>query len=109
MKANQLVIRIFDAALLACLVFGASDVRTFAFWLISIMVALMFLGIFGMDAKIAEKIQGLSIAKKVIGISIHCMYVAALIYAGFPILAALYAMVAMVIRVSAAEKLKEAQ
>lgn len=106
MKANQVVTRIFDLALIACLVFGGSDVRTFAFWLISIMVVLLLLGIFGMNAELAEKIQGRSITKKIIGISMHCMYVAALVYAGFPILAALYAMVAVLIRASAQAKLK---
>ena len=108
MKANQVVVRTFDAALIACLVLGGTDVQTFAFWMISIMVALTLLGVFGMNAELAEKIQGRSITKKVIGISWGCMYVAALIYAEFPILAALYTMVVMIIRVSAEAKLKEA-
>lgn len=106
MKANQVVTRIFDLALIACLVFGGADAKTFAFWLVSIMVVLLLLGVFGMDAKLAEKIQGRSIVNKVIGISMHCMYVAALVCAGFPILAALYAMVAVLIRASAQAKLK---
>ncbi len=102
---KKLFPRLLDAALISALVYGGPDARTFAFWMIAIMVPMLFLGVFAMDAKLAEKIHGRSMLKKALGVAMHCAYVAALIYAGFPVLAALYATVAFAIRVAAETKL----
>jgi hypothetical protein len=104
-KSTQVFTRVMDVAMLASLVLGGADVRTFAFWMISIMVAFLFLGCLGMTQDLAEKIQGRSLYKKAFGILVHTFYVAALVYAGFPILAAIYATAASFIRVAAESKL----
>lgn len=104
-KSSQVFTRMIDAALLAGLVLGSPDVRVFAFWMVSIMVVLMFMGCLAMTPDLAEKIQGRSLIKKAFGILMHILYVAALIYGGYPILAAMYATAASVIRIAAEAKL----
>lgn len=104
-SSTQVFTRLLDAALLCGLVFGNADVKVFAFWMVSIMVILMFLGLPFMTPELAEKIHGRSIARRVFGVLVNALYVAALIYGGFPILAAMYATAALVIRISANSKL----
>ena len=103
--SSKVFARMLDTALLAGLVLGSADVRVFAFWMVSIMVVLMFMGLLVMTPELAEKIQGRSIIKKAFGVLVHALYVAALIYGGFPILAAMYASAASLIRISAEAKL----
>ena len=98
--------RMMDIAVIAALVFGTPDVRTFAFWIVALMVPLLLVGVFAMDAALAEKIQGLSIGKKAFAIAINCAYIGALIYAGFPVLAAVYSITILLVRVAAETKLK---
>ncbi|MBF6029652.1 hypothetical protein ICY20_18035 [Pseudomonas sp. P115] len=102
---GQVFTRALDAALLVCLVLGNSDVKEFAFWLISFMVALTFMGWFVMTPDLAEKIQGRTLLKKAFGVLVPLLFVAALIYGGFPILAALYATAASGVRIAAESKL----
>ena len=104
-SSTQVFTRLIDAALLSGLVLGNADVKVFAFWMVSIMVVLMFMGLLVMTPELAEKIQGRSIIKKAFGVLVHALYVAALIYGGFPILAAMYASAASLIRISAEAKL----
>lgn len=103
--SNQVFTRLLDAALLAGLVLGNFDVKVFAFWMISIMLALMLMGCLAMTPDLAEKIQDRSFIKKAFGILTHFLYVTALIYAGYPILAAIYATTALIIRIAAEAKL----
>ncbi len=106
MKSSaQVFTRLLDATLLCGLVLGSADVKVFAFWMVSIKVVLMFLGLLVMTPELAEKIRGRSIIKKAFGVLVHALYVAALIYGGFPILAAMYASAASLIRISAEAKL----
>lgn len=104
-SSTQVFTRLMDAALLSGLVLGNADVKVFAFWMVSIMAALMFAGLFAITPEMAEKIQGRSPLKKAFGILVHALYVAALIYAGYPVLAALYAVISLLIRLSAESKL----
>lgn len=103
--SSQVFTRLLDGALLTGLVIGNADVKVFAFWMVSIMVALMFLGIFAMTPELAEKTQGRSLSKKAFGVLVHALYVGALIYSGYPILAAIYATAASIIRIAAESKL----
>lgn len=103
--SSQVFVRLLDAAMLAGLILGSADVKVFAFWMVSIMVVLMFVGCLAMTPDLAEKLQGRSFMKKVFGIFVHALYVSALIYAGFPILAAMYATAASIIRIAAEAKL----
>lgn len=106
--SKQISTRVLDACLIAALAFGSPDIRTFAFWMVSVMVVLLFVGSFAVDAAMAEKIQGRSVAKKLFGVLVNLAYVGALIYAGFPVLAAFYAMGAFLIRTIAQAKLNGA-
>jgi general stress protein CsbA len=103
--SKQIVTRVLDAGLIAALILGSAGVKTFAFWMVTIMVVLLFVGCFAVDAAMAEKIQGRSFGKKAFGALVNLAYVAALIYAGFPVLAAVYAMSAFLIRTIAQTKL----
>lgn len=104
-KSNQVINRLLDAALIAGLIFGSSDVKVFAFWMISIMVALMSLGLLVMNPENAEMIRGRSLVAKSFSALVSILYIGALIYAGFPILAALYAVAYSAIRITAESKL----
>ena len=57
-SSTQVFTRLMDAALLSGLVLGNADVKVFAFWMVSIMAALMFAGLFAITPELAEKIQG---------------------------------------------------
>lgn len=103
--SSQIVTRLADAALIAGLIFGSSDVKVFVFWMISIMVVLLFLGLLAMSPEIAEKIRGRSLAAKFLRVLVSMLYIVALIYAGFPILAALYAVAYVAVRIAAESKL----
>ena len=103
--SSQVFTRLLDAALLACLVLGNADVKVFVFWMISIMVVLMIMSWLAMTPDLAKRIQGRSLLKNAFGVLVNVLYVAALIYGGFPILAAIYATAALVIRIAAQAKL----
>lgn len=106
MKSNKVMVRLLDAALLAALVFGSADVKLFAYVVVAIMTTLISVGLLTMTPDLAEKICGRSLTKKIFGILVSVLYVIALIYAGFPILAAVYAVIVSMIRFSAEAKLK---
>lgn len=106
---TKILTRILDGVMIAILLFGSQDAKTFAFWMISIMVAMLFLGWLAVDRALAEKIRGRSSLSVAFGLALHAVYVAALIWAGFPILAALYATAASLIRLRCEAKLKETE
>lgn len=104
---KQILLRSLDFIVVAALAFGSPDLKTFAIWMVSLMVALMFFGSFGIGKAEAEKIQGGSLISVSFRCVVNLLYVAALIYAGFPILAALYATAAFIVRAVSQNKLDE--
>lgn len=108
MKTSKLlVLRALDAAVIAALLVGSSNAKTFAFWMISFVVITLALGVFAVDRSAAEKICGQTPMRRVCGVLVNIAYVAALVYAGFPILAAVYASVTILLRTVAQAKLAE--
>lgn len=104
--SNKIFTRLLDLVLLGALVSGNHDARIFAYVVISFMSALMILGLFAIDVAMAEKLREQSLIGKITAAAVHALYVAALIYSGFPILAAVYACLALGIRCAAEAKLK---
>lgn len=87
-----IIARAVDATLITALAFGNEDGKTFAFWMVSMMVVVLFIGALGMTKDTAAGMAGGSLARKVGLVAVQVTYVIALVYAGFPVLAALYAM-----------------
>ena len=101
-----LIGRAMDVGLIAALFLGNADVRTFCFWVISVLWLLMMLGVLTMNAEMAKAIYDLPTRRKVLRIVVAVLYTAALIYAGFPALAALY-IVASLLLLAAAQACKQ--
>lgn len=106
---KTVIVRLFDLALIACLIVGSHDAKTFAFWIVSMMVILLWVGVFAIDATAATKIKGRSVVKKTIRLTINAAYTGALIYAGFPVLAALYVISIIALRAICEKKIEEAK
>lgn len=93
-----LIGRMIDVALINALVFGNADVRTFCFWVISMLIVFMLIGVVSMNAETAKvDYTAQSAVKRVIKVTISLLYIPALIYAGFPVQAALYAIAALLL------------
>lgn len=103
---NLIITRLLDVAPLAILVGPYQGLKTFAAALVWIMVGLMLMGALAMSDRLALKIAGCGKAHYAFGLAVHGLYIAALIYAGYPVLAAIYAAVMALIRVAAHMKLK---
>lgn len=101
MNRHQIIMRLVDASMIACLILGNADVKTFVFWIVCCMVGLMVFALPGITPELAKQMGD----NKVIGAVVHVVYVAALVYAGFPVLAAIYAVVAFAFRIAVEIKL----
>ena len=104
--SNKIFTRLLDLVLLGALVSGDHNARIFAYVVILIMSALMILGLFAIDVAMAERLRECSLLGKITAAVVHALYVVALIYSGFPVLAAVYAFLALGIRCAAEAKLK---
>lgn len=90
--AKLMIARAVDAILIAALVLGNEDGKIFAFWMVSMMVAVLFVGALTIQREQAVGMAGGSLARKGFRVAVQAAYVIALVYAGFPVLAAFYAM-----------------
>lgn len=102
-----LLVRAVDAALIAALVLGSEDAKTFAFWIVSIMVAILFLGAFTLTKSAAIGMSNGSLVRKAGLVIVQVAYVLSLVYAGFPVLAALYTVAAVLMHLCIDSKSKE--
>lgn len=102
-----LIARAIDAFLIAALVIGNEDAKTFSFWIISMMVVVLFLGAFTMSKDSAAGMADKTLIRKAGRIFVKIAYVCALIYAGFPVLAALYAMSVILLTIQIELKSKQ--
>lgn len=103
----QVLIRLLDLITLAMLVGPYQSARTFAAVLVGFLAFAGLLAAMGMTQAMARKIQGQSIVQTSIAVAFNVLYVAALIYSDYPILAAGYAIAATVMRSAAYTALKE--
>lgn len=104
--AKLLLARAVDACLVAALVLGNEDGKTFAFWMVSMMVVVLFLGAFTMSKDSAVTMAAGSFIRKAGRVLVQVAYVLALVYAGFPVLAAFYAMAVIVLTLQIDAKAK---
>ncbi|MFJ3117845.1 hypothetical protein ACIPI6_15020 [Pseudomonas protegens] len=104
---KQILIRLFDLLLLGALVSHYQSAKTFAVAMISIMTAVIAIGFLGMSQETAEKLTPKSGARLALSLAIHALYVTALIFAGYPVLAAIYATCCALIRLAAHSKLHQ--
>lgn len=100
-------LRMFDLTIIALLVFGGDSPRTFAQWTISAMVIVGFMAAFTINKDIAIKAVGRSLLEKTTSLAVIALYVAALVYAEMPILAALYLVTVLFINLGVQSNLKE--
>lgn len=105
MKMDKVFAHALNAAVLASLVIGNEDAKTFAFWMVSVISVLMILGALGLSREGAEKLSKLPSFERALSAAVSVAYVVALIYAGFPILSAIYAFGALFIRAAISAKM----
>lgn len=105
MKMDKVFAHALNAAVLASLVIGSADAKTFGFWMVSVISALMFIGALALNGESAEKMSKRPVFERGLSAAVSVAYVAALIYAGFPILAATYAFVALFLRAAISVKM----
>ena len=105
MKMDKVFAHALNVAVLASLVIGNADAKTFGFWMVSVISALMFISALALNGEIAEKMSKLPAVERGLSAAVSVAYVVALIYAGFPVLAATYAFVAMFVRAAISVKM----
>ena len=105
MKMDKVFAHALNAAVLASLVIGNDDAKTFAFWMVSVISAVMMLGALALNREGAEKLSKRPAIERALSATVSVAYVVALIYAGFPILAAIYAFVALFLRAAISVKM----
>lgn len=87
---NKFFLFVSDAALLAALVFGNEDSRTFAFWFYCVITVVMYAGAVFMPAVLKETLIARSKSRRAYKRCVVLLTIAALVYAGFPVLAVFF-------------------
>lgn len=107
---KRVLIRCADGAMIALLVLGSSDARTFVAVVCGLMAFIAFVAWFmKLSDDQAENLGGKTLAVRVIGWGFTVGYVSGLIYASYPILAALYFFAILGLRAKAIDTLKKAK
>lgn len=103
---NIILARVIDAVVISLLFVDHSSANRFAATLAVFLAIAMLIGFFGMNADLANKIKAKSWVGRVFGMAVQLGYVGALIYAGYPSIAAFYAIAAILLRACVHHKLK---
>lgn len=98
---KRIAIRIFDACIIAMLIYGDENMRTFALCVAALMTVVAWLSFFGIKPETARVIHSTPV-RRVIGVLVNCAYAYALIVSGSPIWAAFYLLGFLVTRIIAA-------
>lgn len=107
---KRVLIRCADGAMIALLVLGSSDARTFVAAVCGIMALVAFIGWFvTFSEEQAERMGGKTLVGRIIGWGFTVGYVSGLIYASYPVLAALYFFTILGLRAKAIDTLKKAE
>lgn len=107
---KRVLIRCADGAMIALLVLGSSDARTFVAVVCGLMAFVAFISWFvTLTDEQAERLGGKTLVGRVIGWGFTVGYVSGLIYASYPILAALYFFAILGLRAKVADTRKKAQ
>lgn len=105
---NILLARVLDAVVISMLLADHSSANRFAAIVAVFLAIVMVIGFFCMNADLANKIKAKSWISRAFGMAVQAAYVGALIYAGYPSIAAFYAIAAVLLRVCVHQKLKPA-
>lgn len=103
---NIILARVLDVAAISMLLVEHSSANRFGAIVSVFLAMVMLLSFLGMTADLANKIKAKSWIGWVVGISVQVSYVGALILAGYPSVAAFYAIAAILLRASVYHKLK---
>lgn len=103
---NIILARVLDVAVISMLLVEHSSANRFAAIVSVFLAIVMLLGFLGMNADLANKIKAKSWIGRVVGMAVQAGYVGALIYAGYPSIAAFYAIAAILLRACVQHKLK---
>lgn len=105
---NIILGRVLDAVVISMLLVDHSSANRFAAIVSVFMAVVMMIGCFGMNAALANKFKAKSWIGKAFGMVAQAGYVGALIYSGYPSIAAFYAIAAILLRACVHQKLKPA-
>lgn len=105
---NIILARVLDAVVISMLLVDHSSANRFVAIVAVFLAIVMMLGFFGMNADLANKIKAKSWIGGVFGMAVQAGYVGALIYAGYPSIAAFYAIAAILLQACVHHKLKPA-
>lgn len=105
---NIILARLLDAVVISLLLVGHSSANRFAAIVAAFLAIVMMIGFFAMNSDLANKIKGKTWIRSAFGMAVQAGYVCALIYAGYPSIAAFYAIAAILLRASVHQKLKPA-
>lgn len=107
---KRVLIRCADGAMISLLVLGSADARTFVAVVSGLMAFIAFVAWFmELSEEQAERLGGKTLAGRVIGWCFTVGYVSGLIYASYPILAAVYFFAVLGLRAKAIDALKKAE
>ena len=105
---NIILARVLDVVVISLLLVDHSSANRFAATVAVFLAIVMLIGFFGMSADLANKIKAKSWIGRAFGMVAQAAYVGALIYAGYPSIAAFYAIAAILLRACVHHKLKPA-
>jgi len=105
---NIILARVLDAVVISMLLVDHSNANRFAAIVSVFLAIVMMIGFFGMNADLANKIKGKTWIRSAFGMAVQAGYVSALIYAGYPSIAAFYAISAILLRACVHHTLKPA-
>ncbi|MDU9393733.1 hypothetical protein [Pseudomonas sp. zfem002] len=105
---NIILARVLDAVVISLLLVDHSSANRFAATVAVFLSIVMLIAFFAMSADLANKIKARSLFSRAFGMMAQASYVGALIYAGYPSIAAFYALAAVLLRACVHQKLKPA-
>ncbi len=105
---NLILARYLDVVVISMLLVDHASANRFAAIVSVFLAVVMMLGFFAMSADLANKIKARSLFSRAFGMMAQASYVGALIYAGYPSIAAFYALAAVLLRACVHQKLKPA-
>lgn len=100
--------RLFDACVIAMLIYGDENMKTFALCVAALMTVVAWVSLFGLKPEAAKVIHS-TLLRRSIGVTVNFAYTYALIFSGSPIWAAFYLLGFMAARFMAASIVDKAK
>lgn len=105
---KKIAARIFDACIIAMLIFGDDNMQTFGLCVAALMTVVAWLSLFGLKPETAKIIHAAPV-RRTIGVLTNCAYAYALIVSGSPVWAAFYLLGFLITRIIAADVVAKAK